>query len=124
MEPLTVECINCKAQNPTGKNFCGDCGTPLGSASSAPYESLLRRQIQEILKEQLKDQKVIEIETSIAIASRVSEWAKLFGIYAGIPLAILILTLAFLGIKSFTDLSASIENRRKDILAVSQQAKD
>ncbi len=37
------------------------------------------------------------------------------GIYAGIPLAILVLTLAFLGIKSFTDLSASIETRRKDI---------
>ena len=41
--------------------------------------------------------------------------AKLFGIYAGIPLAILVLTLASLGIKSFTDLSASIETRRKDI---------
>src|SRR5258708_26701159 len=115
MEPPTVECVNCRAQNPTGKNFCGDCGTPLGSASRAPFEPLLRRQILEILKEQLKDQKAIEMETSIAIASRVSEWAKLFGIYAGIPLAILVLTLAFLGIKSFTDLSASIETRRKDI---------
>jgi hypothetical protein len=115
MEPPTVECVNCKAQNPTGKNFCSDCGTPLGFASRAPFEPLLRRQIQEILKEQLKDQKTIELETSIAIASRVSEWAKLFGIYAGIPLAILVLTLAFLGIKSFTDLSASIETRRKDI---------
>jgi hypothetical protein len=117
-----MECTNCRAQNPEGKNFCGDCGAYLSSSSKEYFEPFVRRQIQDILKDQPKDQRAIEIETSVAIASRLSEWAKLFALFAGLPLMILVLTLAILGIKSFADLSAGIESRKKEIQESLNQA--
>ena len=100
------------------------CGAHLSSPSKEYLEPLLRRQIQDLLKEQLKDQRTVEIETSVAIASRLSEWAKLFGLFAGIPLAILVLTLAVLGIKSYTDLSTSIDSRKTSIQESLKQANE
>jgi class 3 adenylate cyclase/tetratricopeptide (TPR) repeat protein len=34
--PLEAGCPNCGAENPPGKRFCGDCGAPLVDASPAP----------------------------------------------------------------------------------------
>ncbi len=67
-------------------------------------ESSLHQQIQTTLKKQLQDQKVVEIETTEAIATRLSNWAKLLGFFVGIPLALLGLVLGFLGIKTYDDL--------------------
>lgn len=37
--PLHLECKACGAENPAGKRFCADCGTPLQPKSSAPRQS-------------------------------------------------------------------------------------
>jgi len=39
-----MDCSRCGAENPTGKNFCGDCGAPLASAPASP-PSAERRQL-------------------------------------------------------------------------------
>jgi hypothetical protein len=52
-----MECHQCQAQNPDGKRFCGDCGTLL--ALNDFQDARVRKQIDEVLKEKLKDQKVL-----------------------------------------------------------------
>jgi hypothetical protein len=117
---MTIECPRCNATNPVGKRFCGDCGSPLDAAFAAIKEmvgSTLREQVQDIIKEHYKDQKIVELETSQAIASRLSEWAKLFGFFVGIPIAILLLILGALGIRTYTDFSNQVDKAQKDVTA-------
>jgi hypothetical protein len=38
----------------------------------------------------IKQEKVVEIETAEAIATRLSTWANLLGVFVGIPLALLV----------------------------------
>ena len=71
-------------------------------------ESSLHQQIQTILKKQLQDQKVVEIETAEAIAVRLSNWARLLGFFVGIPLGVLVFVLGFLGIRTYNDLTILI----------------
>lgn len=46
LEVDLMKCTKCNAENPEGKRFCGDCGSPLenavaqGSAEASPAESL------------------------------------------------------------------------------------
>ena len=113
---MTIECLRCKAPNPVGKRFCGDCGSPLDPAFAAIKEmvgSTLREQVQDIIKEHYKDQKIVELETSQAIASRLFEWAKLFGFFVGIPIAILLLIFGALGIQKYADFLNQVDKAEK-----------
>ena len=108
---MAVECAQCKAQNADGKKFCGDCGAPLDPAAATAKtaaNSALRDQVQQIIEQHYKDQKVVEIETAQAVASRLLDWGKLFAFFVGVPAAILLLTLGALGIKTYSDFSAQI----------------
>ena len=109
---MAVVCVQCNAQNPEDKKYCGDCGAPLDPnfhALKQFFESNLLQQIQTTIKEQYKDQKLVEVETTQAIASRLSDWAKLLGFFIGIPVALLILLLGFIGIKTYSDFSKRVE---------------
>jgi zinc-ribbon domain len=33
-----MRCFNCGSENPAGKRFCGDCGTPIGAGPPAEAE--------------------------------------------------------------------------------------
>jgi hypothetical protein len=115
---MTVECARCKAPNPDGNRFCGDCGAPLepaiADAKGVP-DIQLRGQVAEIIKEHYKDQKIVEIETAQAIASRLLDWAKLLGFFVGIPVAVLLLILGVLGISKYSDFSDKIDKAQLDI---------
>jgi hypothetical protein len=114
---MTIECARCKAQNADGQKFCGDCGGPLDPAIGAIKElmnSALRDQVHEIIEQHYKDQKVVEIETTQAIVSRLSDWAKLFAFFVGIPIGLLLLILGVLGIKTYTDFSNQVDKARTD----------
>jgi hypothetical protein len=115
---MTVECARCKAPNPDGKRFCGDCGAPLESAVTAAKGLVgteLRDQVNEIIREHYKDQKILEIETAQAIASRLLDWAKLLGFFIGIPVAVLLLILGVLGISKYSDFSEKVDKAQVDV---------
>ena len=85
---MTIECPRCEAANPDGKKFCGECGEALDPALSAVKQFIdvsVRSQILSTVAERYKDQKLLEVETTQAIATRFSEWAKLLGFFIGIP---------------------------------------
>jgi Spy/CpxP family protein refolding chaperone len=97
-----------KLDEAVGKNIT----TTSQQNSSDPY---LQQQIRSVLDEKYKDQKVVELETSEAIATKLLDWAKTFGIIVGVPLTILGALLGFFGIKSVSDIRTLADSGRKDI---------
>ncbi len=88
---------------------------PAGALEPQLGDSRLRDQVQLVLKDLLKDQKVVEIETTQAIVSRISEWATFIGLFVGIPIAILGLGFGFLGIKSYSDFKKVVRTAQKEV---------
>jgi DALR domain len=71
------------------------CGSLLQQTALA---TAVLHEVAKALDARLKDQKIVDVETTQAIVARLSEWAKLFGFFVGIPLAFLrTLTLAVPG---------------------------
>jgi hypothetical protein len=113
-----MTCPRCAGDNSEGRRYCGDCGALLAPAPSAPTDPAtmrLRDEIRAAVKEQVKDQKMLEIETAAAVVTRVSEWVKLIGIFAAVPLALLAATLILLGVNSYNDFTAKVKTAREDV---------
>jgi hypothetical protein len=100
--------------------FCGKCGAPV---DENPIEPAVLRELERIVTSRFKDQKVIEVETSQAILSRLAEWAKLFAWFAAIPLALLGSALGFLGIRTYVDFSSRVNSAREEALRPLAQTK-
>lgn len=107
-----MTCSRCSAENATDARFCAACGAPLGpewEAIGRIVDQQLEQKIRKILKEQFADQKALEIETSELIAERVLKWAKAFGFFVGIPVAVIIAFLGFVGFKTWSDVTSARE---------------
>jgi len=83
----------------------------------------LTGRVQAVLREELKDRKLVEIEITEAIVTRLSSWAKLLGFFVGVPLAALALILAVLGIRNYSDFSRSLDTAKKDVEQTFQRAR-
>jgi hypothetical protein len=90
--------------------------TPNSAAPADAVSPDVRRAVDDAIKDRLKDSKVVDVETSQAIASRLADWAKLFAFFVGIPLALLAATLGFLGFRTYSDFSARVTTARDDAL--------
>src|SRR5262249_39642638 len=122
-----MDCSNCKATNPDGNKFCGNCGFPSDPAFARVKEAVeagLANKIDEALKARFRDQKGIELETSAQIASRLTEWAKTFGLIVGIPLGILAAVLAVLGVATLADFRSKVRESEAAIEKTEQSLKD
>jgi len=106
-------CSACRSENPDGKQFCGDCGSLLQKTG---LTAAVQQEVARALDARLRDQKTVDVETSQAIVSRLSDWAKLFGFFVGIPLALLLGVLGFLGIKTYSDFSARVNQAKEEAL--------
>jgi hypothetical protein len=109
-------CAVCRAANPASDLFCGQCGSRLD-----PSTAMLKEQIRAVLKSELKDQKVLEIETAQQVATRLTDWAKTFGVFAGALLAILLATLAIWGWRSFADIDGRIKKAADEAVSTTEQ---
>ena len=66
----------------------------------------------------------MELETTQAVVARVVDWTKLLAYFVAIPLGLLALVLATLGVKTFNDLISSIDKAKQttaQTLAEAQQ---
>ena len=108
-----MNCNNCKAANPEGKKYCGDCGAALDLSAVAKDagESAVQQQI----RVQAKDQKLVEVELIEAVVNRLSNWAKLFGFFVGIPVALFLALLGLLGYKTYSDFKSLIDTGKEEI---------
>jgi hypothetical protein len=116
-----MECPKCKAPSSDDKKYCGECGAVLRKIGDLT-DADLRQEIQTILKQELKDQKLVEVEVTEAVVTKLTDWAKLLAYFAGIPIAALLLVLGALGVKKYTDLWALTEAAEKKIEPVVEQA--
>lgn len=117
---MSIECVRCKTANTDGTKYCAECGNSLAPQIGAFQEfldSTLRDRVQQIFDKNYKDQKVVEIETTQAIANRFLEWSKLLGIVAGIPIALLLVVLSVLGIKTYSDFTGKIDTATGKVAA-------
>ena len=97
-----MNCPHCNSPSAEGKKFCADCGTQL-DPQAAQLENLVKLQVEKTIDERFKDQKLIDVETSQAVAERLMGWAKIFGFFVGLPVALLLLILSINGIEKYSD---------------------
>jgi hypothetical protein len=116
-----MECPACKSANPDGNKFCGDCGARL-VAQDAASDGDLRAKIKTVLKEELKDQKLVEVEIAESVADRVTNWAKFAGFFVGIPLALTVLVLGGFGIYKISDLWRLVGEAEKSVATIAADA--
>ena len=91
--------------------------TPLDADKS--LEGAIQQQVQTAIREQLRDQKVVEVETTQAIVDRLTGMGKLLLLIGGIPLAIL----SFFGVKKLTNLTAVLRLTQKQLDEAREQVK-
>jgi uncharacterized protein YoxC len=82
---------------------------PMAEVTLKRIESYVRDTLNTEIKQRFQDEKAVELEITEKIADRAIKWAKVFGFFAGIPLAIFAIILSFLGIKTYSDLQKSSE---------------
>jgi hypothetical protein len=81
---------------------------------AAPESISLDSMISNAVAARIKDARVVEIETTQAIAERILAWAKSAAIVATIPLALLAAVLGILGFSKWTDFSEKINAASAD----------
>ena len=117
VEAGAVNCPVCKSASPEGKRYCGDCGAFLDSTLGPVKDYLdanVRAQVAAVLREQYKDQKLLESEIAEGVATKLSGWAKLLGFFIGIPLGILVITLGAIGIKNYLDFMSLVAGAKRE----------
>ncbi len=112
-----MECPRCRKPNPEEQRYCGSCGTPLVPALTY-LETVIKARVDEVIASRFKEQRLIELETTEAIASRLWGRAKLVG---GI-LALIGLGLSIAGIRTYTDFSSRVEQAVKSVTKASEDA--
>ncbi|MGA8656384.1 MAG: hypothetical protein WB586_09560 [Chthoniobacterales bacterium] len=65
---------------------------------------MLPERIDAALKDRIREQKVVEVETAELLAERAIKWLKAFGFFLGIPILLVVAIFSFVGVKTWSDL--------------------
>jgi hypothetical protein len=114
-------CPKCKEPSQPGKRFCADCGAEIDPPANSDQ---IRSLISEELEAKFKDRQFVGLETSVEIADRLKGWAKLFAFWAGIPLVLVVLILALLGFRTYSDFTSQITATKQQVDARAKTAID
>lgn len=117
-----MNCPNCNSANVDGKKYCSDCGTPLDPQMQR-LEIFVKTQVEKAIQEKFKDQKLVDVETSQAIAERLHGWGKMFAFFVGIPFALLLIVLGVGGVEKYGDFKNMIGGIEKQVKPKIEQAK-
>jgi gas vesicle protein len=98
-----MNCPGCNSPS-DGMKFCANCGMPL-TPQSRDLKSYLDEQLHDEIAKRFKDKRLIELETSIAVAERIKRWTTLFAYFVGIPLAVVLIGAGVFGFDKYSDLA-------------------
>lgn len=115
-------CPHCNSPSVEGKKYCADCGTPL-DPQTKHLETFVKAQVEEAIQQRFRNQKLVDIETSQAVAERLHGWAKLFGFFVGLPFAALLIVLGVGGIEKYSDFKKMIGSIEGQVKPKIEQAK-
>ena len=79
-------------------------------------EEDLDARITRVLSAQLKDSKVVEIETAQAIADRLFSWGKSFALAVGVPLTLGAFLLGVFGYQKYSDFTSTVSSAEQKAL--------
>jgi hypothetical protein len=79
-------------------------------------EEDLDARITNVVSEQLKDAKVVEIETAQAIADRLFSWGKSFALAVGVPLTLGAFLLGVFGYQKYSDFTSTVSSAEQKTL--------
>ncbi len=86
-------------------------------------ESFVKAQVQESIEEKFKDQKLVDIDTSQAIAERLHGWAKMFGFFVALPFTALLIVISVAGIEKYSDFKKLVDSVDLQVKPKIEQAK-
>ena len=95
-----MDCIECKATNPDGNRFCGQCGAELGRS----LEETVR-------KKGFRDRQATEMEITESVAGRLMKWASWLGSIA----ALIVVLFGLLLGKSYWDVRTAVGKANAEI---------
>ena len=72
--------------------------------TEAYLAQILPERVDALLETRFKEQKIIEVETAELISERAIKWLKVFGFFLGIPVALMISFLSFVGLKTYRNI--------------------
>ena len=110
-------CSQCGAALDAGDRFCRICGLEQrtdAAAITALVARILPERIDGVLKDRVREQKVVEIETAELLAERAMKWLKALGFFLGIPALLIVAVFSFFGIKVWSDLQ-SVASKTLDL---------
>jgi uncharacterized phage infection (PIP) family protein YhgE len=117
-----MDCPRCHRPSPEGKKYCADCGAPLDPQTTY-LASFVQKTVQDEIDKRFKDQRLVDIETSQAIAERLHGWAKIFAYCVGLPVAALFIVLSVAGIEKYSDFRNLINSVEQGVRPRIEQAK-
>jgi hypothetical protein len=117
-----MNCPHCNSPSADGKKFCADCGTPFDPQTKY-LETFVKSQVEEAIQQKFKDQKLVDIETSQAVAERLHGWAKLFAFFVGLPAAVVLVGLSVAGIQKYSDFKTMVGSIEQQVKPKIEQAK-
>jgi hypothetical protein len=103
-----MDCIECKATNPDGNCFCGQCGAELG-----------RTLDETVRKKGFRDRLATEMEITASVAERLMKWASWLGRIA----VVIGVLFALLFGKGYWDVWAAVEKGKTEIETSIQRGK-
>jgi hypothetical protein len=93
-----MPCDQCADALAKGRKFCSNCGTVTGALSVEALNKQvfdLTTQVSELVAERnSSEQNFLEVDTAQKVVDRLMGWAKLFGFFVGIPIALVLIGLS------------------------------
>jgi hypothetical protein len=117
-----MNCPHCNSPSADDKKYCAECGTPLDQQTKH-LETFVKAQIEDAIQQRFKDQKLVDIETSQAVAERLHGWAKLFAFFVGLPVALLLIVLSVGGVEKYSDFKKMVGSIEEQLKPQIEQAK-
>jgi hypothetical protein len=109
-----MNCPRCNGVNLEGKAYCGDCGSPL-TASLAYLETKVSERVAQEISDRFKDQRLVALEVSDAILTRLMAWAKIYAFIVGGLVALFLAVLAVLGISTYRDVARLVREAQSTV---------
>lgn len=113
-----MKCPQCQAEIAEGKNFCSDCGALL----TPQLIPAIRTQVEGYIRERFRDQELVDVRTTEAIAERFVRWGKWFLIPATILLTMLGVILALLGLRDYREFHNTVHQATVELKPKLEQA--